>query len=181
MQCEWLPIFAENKRAKHARRARLRRKATQGELILLNGTLRAALQNLSVCGRGEGGERGKGGLEGGREREREKDHMTLSSLKATSATQITTSSCSPFPFANFQFLKKLWCCVGGGVKHENLVLSNELIKVELPSSDRRRASFDEWLMLETQAFQIFHGGISTRLMKPNFSSYPLSVKPRNTF
>ena len=54
------------------------------------------------------------------------------------------------------------------MKHENLVLSNELIKVELPSSDRRRASSDEWLMLETQAFQIFHGGISTRLMKPNF-------------
>ena len=27
-------------------------------------------------------------------------------------------------------LKKLWCCVGARVKHENLVLSNELIKVE---------------------------------------------------
>ena len=61
MQCEWLLIFAKNKRAKHARRARLRRKATQGELILLNGTLRAALQNLSICGRGERGEREEGG------------------------------------------------------------------------------------------------------------------------
>ena len=25
-------------------------------------------------------------------------------------------------------VKKLWCCVGARVKHENLVLSNELIK-----------------------------------------------------
>ena len=32
-----------------------------------------------------------------------------------------------------QFLKKLWCCVGGRDKNKNLVLSNELIKVELPS------------------------------------------------
>ena len=30
------------------------------------------------------------------------------------------------------FLKKLWCCVSGRVKQENLVLSNVLIKVELP-------------------------------------------------
>ena len=33
---------------------------------------------------------------------------------------------------NFNFLKKLWCCVGGRVRHEDLVLSNELIKVEFP-------------------------------------------------
>ena len=26
-----------------------------------------------------------------------------------------------------KFLKKLWCCVGGGVKQENLVLLTELI------------------------------------------------------
>ena len=26
----------------------------------------------------------------------------------------------------------LWCCVGGGDQNKNLVLSNELIKVELP-------------------------------------------------
>ena len=99
MQCEWLLIFAKNKPAKHARRARLRRKATQGELILLNGTLRAALQNLSICRRGEGGERGKGGLEGGRER----DHMTFASLKATSATQImaSSSSFSPLQISSF--------------------------------------------------------------------------------
>ena len=54
------------------------------------------------------------------------------------------------------------------MKHDNLVLSSELIKVELPSSERRRASSDEWLTLETQAFQIFHSGVSTRLPKPNF-------------
>ena len=30
---------------------------------------------------------------------------------------------------DFWFLKKLWYCVGGRVKHK-LVLSNELIKVE---------------------------------------------------
>ena len=28
--------------------------------------------------------------------------------------------------------KKLWCCVAARVKHENLVLSNKLIKVNLP-------------------------------------------------
>ena len=33
---------------------------------------------------------------------------------------------------NFLFLKKLWCCVGGRDQNKNLVLSNELIKVELP-------------------------------------------------
>ena len=164
MQCEWLLIFAKNKPAKHARRARLRRKATQGELILLNVTLRAALQNLSICRRGEGGERGEGRIRG-RERERPYDPCLSQGYVCYANYGIVIFL---FPFANFQFLKKLWCCVGGGVKHENLVLSNELIKVELPSSDRRRASSDEWLMLETQAFQIFHGGISTRLMKPSF-------------
>ena len=34
-------------------------------------------------------------------------------------------------WTNFSFLKKHWCCAGGRVKHVNLVLSNELIKVEL--------------------------------------------------
>ena len=29
-------------------------------------------------------------------------------------------------------LKKLWCCVGGGDQDKSLVLSNELINVELP-------------------------------------------------
>ena len=29
-------------------------------------------------------------------------------------------------------LKKLWCCVGGGDQNKSLVLSNELINVELP-------------------------------------------------
>ena len=33
---------------------------------------------------------------------------------------------------DFQFLKKLWCCVGGRDENKNLVLSNELIKVEIP-------------------------------------------------
>ena len=33
---------------------------------------------------------------------------------------------------DFKFLKKLWCCVGGRDQNKNLVLSNELIKVELP-------------------------------------------------
>ena len=27
------------------------------------------------------------------------------------------------------FLKKLWCCIGGEVKHDNLVLSAELIQI----------------------------------------------------
>ena len=30
---------------------------------------------------------------------------------------------------NFLFLKKLWCGIGGRVRYENLVLSNELIRV----------------------------------------------------
>ena len=33
---------------------------------------------------------------------------------------------------DFSFLKKLWCCVRGRDQNKNLVLSNELIKVELP-------------------------------------------------
>ena len=35
---------------------------------------------------------------------------------------------------DFLFLKKLWCCVGGRDENKNwvYVLSNELIKVELP-------------------------------------------------
>ena len=37
-----------------------------------------------------------------------------------------------FENLNFYFLKKLWCCVGGRDQNKNLVLSNELIKVELP-------------------------------------------------
>ena len=101
MQCERLLIFAKNKRAKHARRARLRRQATQGGLILLNGTLRAALQNLSVCGRGKGGDRERESGEEGRGMDGERDQMTLPSPKATSAAQITASSSSPFPFTNF--------------------------------------------------------------------------------
>ena len=28
--------------------------------------------------------------------------------------------------------KKLWCCVGGRDENKNLVLSNKLMKVELP-------------------------------------------------
>ena len=59
------------------------------------------------------------------------------------------------------------------MKHENVVLSNELIKVELPqrkiwktevssvSSWSERIGSDEGLALETSAFQIFHGGTST--------------------
>ena len=39
---------------------------------------------------------------------------------------------SPFLELNFYFLKKLWCCVGGRDQNKNLVLSDELIKVELP-------------------------------------------------
>ena len=31
----------------------------------------------------------------------------------------------------FEFLKKLWCCVGGRLK-QKFILSNELIKVEWP-------------------------------------------------
>ena len=34
----------------------------------------------------------------------------------------------------FYFLKKLWCRVGGRVRHENLVLSNMWTKVKLPPS-----------------------------------------------
>ena len=48
---------------------------------------------------------------------------------------------------NFKFLKKLWCCISGKVKAKNLVLSNELIKVQ-------------GLMLKASAFQIFHHGNS---------------------
>ena len=33
---------------------------------------------------------------------------------------------------DFWFLKKLWCCVGERDENKNLVLSNELITVELP-------------------------------------------------
>ena len=33
---------------------------------------------------------------------------------------------------DFWFLKKLGCCVGGRDQNKNLVLSNELINVELP-------------------------------------------------
>ena len=33
---------------------------------------------------------------------------------------------------DFQFLKKLWCSIGGRDENKNLVLSNKLIKVELP-------------------------------------------------
>ena len=40
-------------------------------------------------------------------------------------------SLSPLSVEPF-FLKKLWCCVGGRDQNKNLVLSNELIKVELP-------------------------------------------------
>ena len=32
---------------------------------------------------------------------------------------------------DFSSLKKLWCCVSGRKKNKNLVLSNELIKVEI--------------------------------------------------
>ena len=38
----------------------------------------------------------------------------------------------PNKWIALEFLKKLWCCVGGRVKRENLVLSNGLIKFELP-------------------------------------------------
>ena len=38
----------------------------------------------------------------------------------------------PIHFIGFEFLKKLWCCVGGIDQTKNLVLSNELIKAELP-------------------------------------------------
>ena len=44
----------------------------------------------------------------------------------------------PIIVANYEnkwisrFLKKLWCCVGGRDENNNLVLSNELTKVELP-------------------------------------------------
>ena len=35
----------------------------------------------------------------------------------------------------------MWCCVDGRVKYENLVLSNELIKVELPPRKIWKADF----------------------------------------
>ena len=37
-----------------------------------------------------------------------------------------------YEIMDFLFLKKLRCCVGGGDQNKNLVLSNELIKDELP-------------------------------------------------
>ena len=42
---------------------------------------------------------------------------------------------------NLLFLKKPWCYVGGRVKHENSVLSNELRKVELPPWKIWKANF----------------------------------------
>ena len=49
-----------------------------------------------------------------------------------------SNSMNSYPFNGFLekkeilLLKKLWCCVGGRDENKNLVLSNELIKVELP-------------------------------------------------
>ena len=49
-----------------------------------------------------------------------------------------------------EFLKKLWCCVGGRVKHGNLASSNKLIKDEFPQWKVRKVdvssvtSSSEW-------------------------------------
>ena len=66
--------------------------------------------------------------------------------------------------------KETWCCVGGRVKHENLLLSKELINVDLPPWKIWKADvsslspLSEWtaktLTLETSAIQIFQGGNS---------------------
>ena len=101
MQCERLLIFAKNKRAKYARHARLRRQATQGELILLNGTLRAALQNLSVCGRGKAGERRGGGTEGDGWRERPNDLPLSQGYVCYANYGILIFPVSPFQISNF--------------------------------------------------------------------------------
>ena len=37
------------------------------------------------------------------------------------------------------FLKKLWCCVGGDVKHKSLDLSTELIQGKLVTVQRLKA------------------------------------------
>ena len=39
--------------------------------------------------------------------------------------------CKTIEKINFQFLKKLWCCVGGRDQNKFLVLSNELIKPKI--------------------------------------------------
>ena len=65
----------------------------------------------------------------------------------------------------------LWCQWERVLKHENLVLWIQLIKVELPPWKICKADFssvspssirsDEELTLEMSAFQIFHRGNST--------------------
>ena len=46
------------------------------------------------------------------------------------------------------------------MKHENLVLSNELLHTLIKTNNTHNSSIrsDEGLTLETLAFQIFHGG-----------------------
>ena len=84
---------------------------------------------------------------------------------------------------NLLFLKKLWCCVRGRVKHENSVLLNELRKVNYHRERFKELTFrpltlrirsDKGLTLETSAFQIFYGGNSTFINsfdKTKFSSF----------
>ena len=85
------------------------------------------------------------------------------------------------------------------LKCENLVLSNELIKVELPpwkiwnadispSISPRRQSVaicsGESLMLEVSAFQVFHGGNSTFINsfdKTKFSCFTLPPMQHHSF
>ena len=161
MQCEWLLIFAKNKRAKHLRCARLRRQSIQGELILLNGTLRAALQNFSVYKGREGGERGgresEGEGEGNRETIWPSPLPRLSLLRKLRHCQL---SLSKFLVSTQTVVLRRW-------ESQTWKFGTKRVdkgRITIVRSDRRRASSHEWLTLETQTFHIFHGGISTRLI-----------------
>ena len=82
----------------------------------------------------------------------------------------------------------MWCYIGVRMKHENLVLSSELMKVELSpfltfalrSSLRRRTNARKL----TSAFQIFLGGNSTFmnwLIKLNFIIFQISLVLLNCY
>ena len=64
----------------------------------------------------------------------------------------------------FYFLKKLWCCVGGGDQNKSLVLSNELINVELPPWKIQKADVSSVSPSSERRAQ----HLSTRLIKPNY-------------
>ena len=65
-------------------------------------------------------------------------HALKQNSLMSSAKQREISEFKALTTMNFQFLKKLWCCVGGRDQNKNLVLSNELIKANFCFNDNGR-------------------------------------------